>query len=299
MQVQALLALAQRVYDLGEESKFEKLREILQDPRYKDEKIIIFTEHRDTLAFLARRLEGLGFTGKIAQLHGGMDYQEREEQVEFFRQPASAGGASYLLATDAAGEGINLQFCWLMVNYDIPWNPARLEQRMGRIHRYNQKHDPVIILNLVAGKTREGRVLKTLLTNWSAFARLGSDKVFDVVGRIFEGLSIKDYMERAVTADGEEEFEQEVASRLTTDHVSALHEREKHVYGAGGDVRAQLPRLQLDIEQETYRKLLPGYVRRFVEKVVPFVDLGIEGDLDGVFSLQARKPAPLIHCGPP
>ena len=123
--------MAQQVYDLGEESKFEKLREILQDTRYKDEKIIIFTEHRDTLAFLARRLEGLGFTGKIAQLHGGMDYQEREEQVEFFRQPASAGGASYLLATDAAGEGINLQFCWLMVNYDIPWNPARLEQRMG------------------------------------------------------------------------------------------------------------------------------------------------------------------------
>src|SRR5262249_57083951 len=90
----------------------EKLREILQDPRYKDEKIIIFTEHRDTLAFLARRLEGLGFTGKIAQLHGGMDYQEREGHVDFFRQPASTGGASYLLATDAAGEGINLQFCW-------------------------------------------------------------------------------------------------------------------------------------------------------------------------------------------
>ena len=134
VQVQALLALAQRVYDLGEESKFEKLREILQDPRYKDEKIIIFTEHRDTLTFLARRLEGLGFTGKIAQIHGGMDYQEREEQVEFFRQPASAGGASYLLATDAAGEGINLQFCWLMVNYDIPWNPARLDARDGRDH---------------------------------------------------------------------------------------------------------------------------------------------------------------------
>jgi superfamily II DNA or RNA helicase len=299
VQVQALLELAQRVYDLGEESKFEKLREILQDPRYKDEKIIIFTEHRDTLAFLARRLEGLGFTGKIAQLHGGMDYQEREEHVEFFRQPASAGGASYLLATDAAGEGINLQFCWLMVNYDIPWNPARLEQRMGRIHRYNQKHDPVIILNLVAGKTREGRVLKTLLDKLERIRKeLGSDKVFDVVGRIFEGLSIKDYMERAVTADGEEEFEQVVANRLTTDHVTALHDREKHVYGASGDVRSQLPRLQLDVEQETYRKLLPGYVRRFVEKAAPFVDLGIEGDLDGIFSLQALKPAALDPLWP-
>ena len=60
------------------------------------------------------------------------------------------------MATDAAGEGINLQFCWLMVNYDIPWNPARLEQRMGRIHRYGQSHDPVVIVNLVAASTREG-----------------------------------------------------------------------------------------------------------------------------------------------
>ena len=91
-----------------------------------------------------------------------MPYQERERQVEFFRKPTAESGANYLVATDAAGEGINLQFCWLMVNYDIPWNPARLEQRMGRIHRYGQKHDPVIIVNLVAGSTREGRVLKTL-----------------------------------------------------------------------------------------------------------------------------------------
>jgi superfamily II DNA or RNA helicase len=298
-QVQALVELAHRVYDLGEESKFEKLRAILQEPQYKDEKIIIFTEHRDTLTFLARRLEGLGFTGQVAQLHGGMDYQEREEQVDFFRQPAAAGGASYLLATDAAGEGINLQFCWLMVNYDIPWNPARLEQRMGRIHRYNQQHDPVIILNLVAGKTREGRVLKTLLEKLERIRReLGSDKVFDVVGRIFEGVSITDYMERAVTADGEEAFEREIASRLTRDQITAIQEREKRLYGNSGEVRSHLPRLQMAVEQETYRKLLPGYVRRFVEKAAPLVDLGIAGDLDGIFSLQALKPAALDPLWP-
>src|SRR5262245_35328840 len=186
--VQALLELAQRVYDLGEESKFEKLREILQDTRYKDEKIIIFTEHQDTLAFLARRREGLGLASKIAQLHGGMDYQGREEHVEFFRQPASAGGASYLLATDAAGEGINLQFCWLMVNYDIPWNPVRLEQRMGRIHRYGQEKD-CLILNFVAPATREGRVLQKLFERIKSIEedldphRTG--KVFNVLGDVF------------------------------------------------------------------------------------------------------------------
>ena len=162
LRVKELLTKAQNLYDTGEESKFEKLREVLSNPKYTDEKFIIFTEHRDTAEFLVRRLEGLGYTGQVALIHGGLPYQERERQVEFFRRPATEGGANYLVATDAAGEGINLQFCWLMVNYDIPWNPARLEQRMGRIHRYGQKHDPVVIINLVSSDTREGRVLKTL-----------------------------------------------------------------------------------------------------------------------------------------
>ncbi|MCE2450864.1 MAG: SWF/SNF helicase family protein, partial [Candidatus Latescibacteria bacterium] len=143
--VEALLNKTRDLFNTSEESKFEKLREVLSDPQYLDEKFIIFTEHRDTAEFLVRRLEGLGFTGQVALIHGGLPYQERERQVEFFRRPAAEGGANYLVATDAAGEGINLQFCWLMVNYDIPWNPARLEQRMGRIHRYGQKHDPVVI----------------------------------------------------------------------------------------------------------------------------------------------------------
>src|SRR5207245_5607221 len=124
---------------------------------------------------------GMVFTGQIAQIHGGKDYREREEQVAAFRRPVAEGGANggakYLVATDAAGEGINLQVCWLMVNYDIPWNPARLEQRMGRIHRYGQKHASVYITNLVAGKTREGRVMKTLLEKLEKIGKeLGADK---------------------------------------------------------------------------------------------------------------------------
>src|SRR6059036_2564683 len=134
-----------------------------------------------------------------------MNYQEREEQVAAFRKPVEQGGAKYLVATDAAGEGINLQVCWLMVNYDVPWNPARLEQRMGRVHRYNQQHDPVIIINLVAGKTREGRVLRTLLDKLERIRReLNSDKVFDVLGRLFEGVSLREYLEQALTEDGAE-----------------------------------------------------------------------------------------------
>ena len=93
-QVERLLALAQRVHDDKHmESKFERLREIVTDPKYAQEKLLIFTEHRDTLEYLVRRLEGLGFTGQVARIHGGLHYTERQEQVELFRKPMAEGGA--------------------------------------------------------------------------------------------------------------------------------------------------------------------------------------------------------------
>lgn len=292
-QVENLLNLAVKVDEAGQESKFDKLREFLNYSEYKNqkikgEKLIIFTEHRDTLTFLVNRLEGMGFKDQIATLHGGMPYSERDEQVEFFRKPASAGGATYLVATDAAGEGINLQFCWLMINYDIPWNPARLEQRMGRIHRFGQKHDPVIIINLVAGKTREGRVLKTLLDKLEKIRKeLGSDKVFDVVGRVFEGVSIKQYIEKAMT--DEEESVKQIEQSLTKEKVVALERQEELLFGKSGDVRSQLTQLNIQRQREEMRRLLPGYVRRFVEKAAPLVGISIEGDLDGYFSFRAKQ----------
>ncbi len=291
IQVQSLRDLAQAVYERGQESKFEKLRHVIRDPAYRDEKLIIFSEHKDTVDFLVRRFEALGFTGQIASIHGGMDWRERERQVELFRQPAADGGATYLIATDAAGEGINLQFCWLMVNYDIPWNPARLEQRMGRIHRYKQAHDPVVILNLVAGKTREGRVLKTLLDKLEKIRKeLGSDKVFDVIGRVFDGVSITDYMRDALTEDGADSTTQRIEGTLTSEQVEALRVREHAIYGEGGEVRGELPRLRGELDREVYRRLLPGYVRRFVERVAPLLGLAIEGDLDTTFTFRADEP---------
>lgn len=298
-QVESILALARKVYDRGEESKFEKLKEVLTDPRYKDQKLIIFTEHRDTLTFLVRRLEGLGFAGQIAQIHGGLDYGKRDEQVAFFRRPVSEGGAVILAATDAAGEGINLQFCWLMVNYDVPWNPARLEQRMGRIHRYLQKHDPVIILNLVAGKTREGKVLGTLLEKLEKIRKeLGSDKVFDVVGRLFEGVSLRAYMEMAVTEKGAEEAANKIEGKLTKEQVEALRERERRLFGDGGDVKVALPEMRRKMEEEELRRLMPGYVRRFVEHTAPLMHIAIEGDLGGTFTFKPLRPGALDPLWP-
>ncbi len=288
-QVKELLDLARKVHDGGHESKFDKLREVLTDSRFSGEKFIVFTEHRDTLEFLVRRLGGMGYTGQIAQIHGGMQYLQREEEVDRFRKPLDQGGARFLICTDAAGEGINLQFCWIMINYDVPWNPARLEQRMGRIHRYGQKHDPVVITNLVAPSTREGKVLKVLLDKLEKIRKeLQSDKVFDCIGRIFEGVSIKRYMELAVTEDADAVARQ-LDGRLTKEQIEALAKREKSLYGTGGDVAKDLPRLRANMEQEVYFRLLPGYIRQYIQQAAPLMDIEIEGDMDGVFSLRSLR----------
>lgn len=297
-QVEGLRNLAQRIYDAGTESKFEKLREVLIDPRFGGEKLIVFTEHRDTLDFLVRRLDGMGYTGQVAQIHGGMHYTERDEQVEKFRMPADEGGARFLVCTDAAGEGINLQFCWITINYDVPWNPARLEQRMGRIHRYGQKHDPVIILNLVAPKTREGRVLQTLLDKLERIRKeLHSDKVFDVIGRLFEGVSIKQYMAMAVEGRMDEAAD-DLNGRLTKEQVEALLARERTLYDSGGDVARELPRLREDLDRETYRRLLPGYIRQYVERAAPLVGIELTGDSEKCFGFRSAKGTtadPILH----
>ncbi len=315
-QVRGLLELANSVYSQGEDAKFDQLLQIVRDPRFRGEKLLVFTEHKDTLDFLVRRLEGLGFTGQIAQIHGGMGVgeeadvarlSERQDHVEFFRRPADQGGATIMVCTDAAAEGINLQFCWLMVNYDIPWNPARLEQRMGRIHRFGQKHDPVHIINLVADPdyTREGRVLKTLLDKLEKIRKeLGNDKVFDVIGRLFEGRTLAEYMER-VLSEKAGDSARELDGKLTKEQVLAIQDRERRLFGDGGDVAKHLEKLRADLEFEALRRLMPGYVRRFVEKATPLMGIGMDGPLDGVFSLKAEKPLaldpllPAIDAYPP
>jgi superfamily II DNA or RNA helicase len=178
------------------ESKLVKLRNVLSennvfsDPKMK---LLIFTEHKDTLDYLA----GDGKDGrplgklrqwnlKTTQIHGGMKIGDRDTPgTRIYAEREFRDDAQVLVATEAAGEGINLQFCWFMVNYDIPWNPVRLEQRMGRIHRYGQEHD-CLIFNFVAVNTREGRVLAKLLERLLEIrSELGTDQVFDVIGEVF------------------------------------------------------------------------------------------------------------------
>jgi len=281
---------ARRLHDAGRESKFAQLRQVLDDPAHAGEKWLVFSEHRDTVDSLIRRLEGLGYSGRVAQIHGGMDWPEREEQVARFRDE---DGARFLIATDAAGEGINLQFCHLMVNYDIPWNPARLEQRMGRIHRYKQRHE-VRIVNLISKDTREGRVLGVLLEKLDAIREeLTSDKVFDVIGRLFENRSLRAYMSSLVAADGERDATAAVEAAATAEGVQQVGAAETALYGAPGEVVARLPEMNSEVERERYLRLLPAYVRRFVEKAAPLLGLEPRGDLDGFFWLAPLRAGAL------
>jgi hypothetical protein len=292
--VAKLLVLARKVQGLGHESKFERLRAIIEDKRFRNEKLLVFTEHRDTMTYLKSRLDGLGFTGQVASIHGGMNYVERGEQVAFFKKPIEEGGARLMVCTDAAGEGINLQFCWVMANYDVPWNPARLEQRMGRIHRYGQKRSEVFIINLIAGKTREGKVVKILLDKLEAIRKeLKSEKVFDVIGRIFEGKSITDYMRRSLEGEDMDQLALDLGGQLTKEQVAAIAERERQLYGGGGDVARQLPALKAKMATEVYSQLLPGYVRQFVQDATPLLHLRLSPLEENRFRLIPTQPRAL------
>ncbi|HAO20245.1 MAG TPA: hypothetical protein DCQ37_07005 [Desulfobacteraceae bacterium] len=160
-----------------EEQKFIELSKVLDETdilRNEDGRLLIFTEHRDTLDYLRRKLENKGIT--VSVIHGKMNIDERKKAQRDFRLKSKI-----LIATDAAGEGINLQFCNYLINWDIPWNPNRLEQLMGRIHRYGQKHK-VKVYNIVAQNTREGIVLKKLLEKIDVIAFLfDSWKYFSVI----------------------------------------------------------------------------------------------------------------------
>jgi superfamily II DNA or RNA helicase len=178
------------------EPKLVKLKKVLTEHEVFSNpqmKLLIFTEHKDTLDYLAGdgrdgrptgKLQEWGL--KVTRIHGGMKIGDRDTPgTRISAEREFREDAQVLVATEAAGEGINLQFCWFMINYDIPWNPVRLEQRMGRIHRYGQEHD-CLIFNFVAANTREGRVLAKVLERLLEIrSELGTDQVFDVIGEVF------------------------------------------------------------------------------------------------------------------
>lgn len=284
-----LLTQAQQTEADKVERKLNELLDVVAEQGLRDDpskKLLIFTEHKDTLYYLVEKLAG---DFDVAVIHGGLKLAERIEAERHFRERAQI-----MIATEAAGEGINLQFCHLLVNYDIPWNPNRLEQRMGRIHRIGQTHD-VHIFNLVATNTREGIVLETLLRKLARMAQSLGDPVFDVIGEIFAGYRLRDLLEdviagtvstvEAVSKFGTdpEEFDPTIVARakqllgraLATEHI---------------DWRAGRDRTNRAEE----RRLPPHYLERFFREAVTFAGGKISDRLDPGALRVTRAPDTLV-----
>ena len=227
------------------------------------QKLVIFTEHRDTLNYLAQRITTLlGRNEAVVIIHGGIGREERLNVQESFKHDPLV---KVLLATDAAGEGINLQRAHLMVNYDLPWNPNRLEQRFGRIHRIGQT-EVCHLWNLVAAGTREGDVYLKLLEKLEQARQALGGQVFDVLGKLqFEGKSLRELLIEAIRHGEDPKVKTYLTTVLDTamdrDHLQSLLEERVLAHDAM-DV-SQVQRIREDMERADARRLQPHYIESF------------------------------------
>ena len=289
------------------EAKLRKLREVLDTERLFDDpkmKLLIFTEHKDTLDYLVGdgndgrplgKLREWGLT--VTQIHGGMKIGDRDmpgSRIHAEREFREA--AQVLVATEAAGEGINLQFCWLMVNFDIPWNPVRLEQRVGRIHRYGQERD-CLVINFVAQNTREGRVLQKLLDRLAEIRKdLGTDQVFDVVGEVFpsnllEQLIRKMYLRETDEREIQDRIVKEVSPErfraITESALEGLAKRELNLSAIIGKSA-----------EAKERRLVPEVVEQFFTEAAPQTGLRPKPTAkDGHVYRVGKLPRQLVQIG--
>ncbi|MDR7444800.1 MAG: helicase-related protein, partial [Armatimonadota bacterium] len=296
---QALRALVQQARALEERevsSKLAKLRQVLteqglfEDPRTK---LLIFTEFKETLDYLVVTLRRWGF--RVTQIHGGMKIGDRDTPgTRLYAEREFREEAQIMVATEAAGEGINLQFCWLMINYDIPWNPMRLEQRMGRIHRYGQERD-CLIFNFVAANTREGQVLERLLERLREIRReLGSDQVFDVVGevipanyleRLFRDLYAGRLTPQAALERLVQDLDRERFARICQSTLEGLAKRELNLSAILGRTA-----------EAKERRLVPEVVETFFLQAAPIAGLPTPKGRNGVYTV-GRIPRHLQLVG--
>lgn len=283
-----LVEQARRVRENANDSKLAALKKCLGEAQFMDlkdgrGKLLIFTEHRDTLGYVRDHLERWGFS--TCEIHGGMNPHERKRAQEVFRT-----GAQVCIATEAAGEGINLQFCHLMINYDMPWNPTRLEQRLGRIHRIGQERD-CYAFNFVATDSEdgqpivEGRILHRLLEKLDQMNEALEGRVFDVIGEV---LSLNDVNLPDMLRDAAYDPRRldEYLDQIDRINPAKLKEYEK----ATGIALARshvdfsaFQRRNLEVEE---RRLMPRYVEAQFVAAAREVGLRIEPRADGLWRVE-------------
>jgi superfamily II DNA or RNA helicase len=275
--LQGLEHQAKVVVASGQDRKWDELSRILQnEPAMRDagghlRKLIIFSEHRDTLNYLHQKIAGvLGNADAIVTIHGGTHSDERRRLQALFR---SDPDVRVLVATDAAGEGVNLQNANLMVNYDLPWNPNRLEQRFGRIHRIGQQ-EVCHLWNLVAKETREGDVYHRLLKKLEVEGEALKGRVFDILGEVFEGISLKDLLLQAIRYGDQPEvrarLSQHIENAFDRDNLRSILDRNALAQETMSADR--LFAVKEEMEKAEARRLQPYFVRTFFMKA--FAALG-------------------------
>lgn len=260
--IAGLIERARSIIQKEEEIKLKELKKSLKELAQKytekeDKKILIFTESRDTLDYLEKRIKEWGYVTNT--IHGGMKLEDRVKAEGIFKTETNV-----LVATEAAGEGINLQFCHLMINYDIPWNPNRLEQRMGRIHRYGQQKE-VYVFNLVAEDTREGKVLNRLFEKLEEIRNaLGSDKVFDVLSEVLYNKSLSQLlMEAAANARNIDDILKDLDIKVDEDYISKVKEN----LGESLATRyIDYTRIKEMAQQAREYRLIPEYTESYFKK---------------------------------
>lgn len=262
-----LESLCLQVRNSGEDRKWLELKNLLDEifvnNNQSTRKIVIFTEYRDTLAYLEKRItKFLGRQKAVVCIQGGMGREDRLKTQESFKHDPQA---LILIATDAAGEGINLQRAHLMVNYDLPWNPNRLEQRFGRIHRIGQT-EVCHLWNLVADETREGDVYRLLLDKLEQARMALGGQVFDVLGKLqFDGKPLRNLLIEAIRygdqPDIKNKLNQVIANAVDQPKIQNLIEDKALVHDSMDTSR--IAKVRVEMERAEARRLQPHFIETF------------------------------------
>lgn len=265
--LKGLETMALGVLRSGLDAKWTQLNSILDDDLMVDtegnrRKLIIFTEPKDTLHYLLDKVRArIGNPDAVDVIHGGVSREERRKVIERFMQDRDM---LVLIANDAAGEGVNLQRGHLMVNYDLPWNPNKIEQRFGRIHRIGQT-EVCHLWNIVAADTREGEVYARLLEKLEAAREALGGRVYDVLGELFEGTALKDLLFQAIQYGEQEEVKarlfRQVDGAVDQDHLLELLQRRALTNDTMPEAKVQ--ELRLEMERAEAQRLQPHHVQSF------------------------------------
>ena len=283
-----LVEQARRVRENANDSKLSALKKCLGESQFMDlkdgrGKLLIFTEHRDTLGYVRDHLERWGFS--TCEIHGGMNPHERKRAQEVFRT-----GAQVCVATEAAGEGINLQFCHLMINYDMPWNPTRLEQRLGRIHRIGQDRD-CYAFNFVATDSEdgqpivEGRILHRLLEKLDQMNEALEGRVFDVIGEVLSlnDVNLPDMLRDAAYDPRRLDEYLDQIDRINPDKLKEYEEATGIALARSHVDFSAFQRRNLEVEE---RRLMPRYVEAQFIAAAREVGLRVEPRADGLWRVE-------------